>query len=183
MSDPARADRIGRIVGGVVRQALADTGAAGIWLLQADTPEGRLAAEWCRAALGEGRVFTGQVDARVLRAHPVNKTVLLLEGPPDAPLLPLGDLYASEVEALAGEWGGPEELRVLAEAAGGIAALDGALRRWAEGRRALPEALAELPEAARADVASSLREQHWYRGRAGLVPKLGGRTVGIDLWE
>ena len=178
----SRRERVGRIIGNVVRQALADAGAAGVQVLEGDTPEGRLLTEWCRGALGDERVFTGTGGARVLAAHPVSKTVLLLSDPPDSPVLPLGDLYACQVQELAGGWTAPRAVCELAAAAGGLAALDEALRAWCEERRPLADALRPLGGAAAA-VEAALRAQRWRRWRLGLVPKLGARTFGIDLWE
>jgi hypothetical protein len=86
-----------------------------------------------------------------LPAHPANKTALLLGGElPPEPLLPLGDLWAGDVVALAGGWSAPDEVRRLADAAGGIAALDAALRALIDGRGAA--ALDALPAAARSEV-------------------------------
>ena len=175
--------RLGRIVGGVVRQALSDADVTGVRLLDADTPEGALAGAWLREALGDGRVFTGAVEARVLRAHPASKTVLLLGEHPDAELLPLGDVWASEVAALAGDWSAPDAVRALADAAGDVAVLDRALRRWTEEREPLERALAELEPALADRVAQALERQRWRRWRPGLVPKLTARTLGIDLWD
>lgn len=183
MSANGRMARLGRIVGGVVRQAVEDAGAAGVRLLEADSPEGMLAASWLRDALGEGRVFTGAVEARVLRAHPASKTALLLGELPDAELLPLGDVWASEVASLAGDWSAPDAVRALAAAAGDVAALDQALRRWTDGREELAAALADLPPEAAERVAQALGQQRWRRWRPGLVPKLTARTLGIDLWD
>ncbi len=55
MSDP-RAGRIAAIVGGVLRQALDDAGAAGLILLDDGGPEASLVAGWCEAVLGPERV-------------------------------------------------------------------------------------------------------------------------------
>lgn len=179
----SRRARLGRIIGGVVRQAVADARAAGVRILEADSPEGRLLGEWCREVLGDGRVFTGHVEARAVHAHPATKTALLLDEPPPAPLLPLGDLYASEVAELTGDWSGSDAVRELAGLAGGIGALDGVLRAWADERRPLAAALAPIGAEAAAAVAAAVQAQRWRRWRLGLVPKLGGRTLGIDLWE
>lgn len=180
MSREARLERLARIVGGVVRQAVADAGAPGIVLLDADSPEGGLARRWCAEALGTERVWFDEAawPAGALTAHPANKTVLLLSPSPTAALLPLGDLYASEVRQLAGDWSGPATVRSLAAAAGDVASIDAALRRWAEERRGLEEAFDEQPELLRL-----LRAHRFTRWRGGLVPKLGGRTLGIDLWD
>src|SRR5690606_11322312 len=61
--------RVAAVVGGVVRQAVEDAGASGVVLLDDGSAEARLAAEWCRAALGPERLFpvpppsTGVVEA------------------------------------------------------------------------------------------------------------------------
>lgn len=118
----------------------------------------------------------------VLAAHPANKTELLLAAAlPPEPLLPLGDLYASEVHALCGGWSAPPEVRALAEAAGGVEALDAALRRWLEGRD--PRGLDALP----GDVAEQVKRR-FRAGRAAriaprTIPKLSTRTLGVDLLE
>ncbi len=228
-------DRVGRIVVGVLGQALADSGAAVLVLLDDMSPQGKLAADWCAQAAGERFVDmappsrgTASVELRprgspppplsdderaarrampgdeviaeesqrwaarlhadrnpggALFAHPANKTALLLStDPPPEPLLPLGDLYATDVRDLAGGFSLPGPLRDLAELAGGIDALDAALRAHFDERRRLEEALAPLPEAARAPVASALAAARFARRRVGLVPKLGACTLGVDLF-
>ena len=117
-----------------------------------------------------------------LPAHPANKTELLLGAslPPEA-LLPLGDLYASEVAELGGGWSASPEVRMLAEAAGGIAVLDAALRRWLEGRD--PAALDALPAEAADQVKRRFRAGRAARLSPRTVPKLGTRTLGLDLLE
>ncbi|HVH12632.1 MAG TPA: hypothetical protein VM759_06260, partial [Longimicrobium sp.] len=137
-------------------------------------PRWRVAEEFRRlhARLAEG----------ALSAHPASKTALLLGGElPPEPLLPLGDLWATEVAALAGGWSAPPEIESVATAAGGIDALDAALRRYVDGRDA--RGLNALPR----DVADRVREM-LAAGRAArrdprIVPKLGGRTLCIDLME
>jgi hypothetical protein len=199
------------VVGEVVRRALADACAGGVALLDDGSPEARLAAAWLAAALGDAGVrrvtdpAAGEADAAqpelvrterhrmalrvtaaaggLLAAHPVNKTTLLLgDAPPPEPLLPLGDLYASRVAALAGGWSGPPRLRSLAERAGGIAALDAALERLLEERREPADALAALPRDAAAELLARLAGGRFLRRRLGLVPKLGTRTPGTDLF-
>ena len=202
----ARAARVAAVIGAVARQCLADRGARRVALLDDGSPEAVYAARVLREALGEGAVVRVAVDdadlepllhlggprarladearrmrARLLEgavaAHPAHKTELLL-GPslPPDPLLPLGDLYASEVAELAGGWSASDEVRALAGAAGGVEALDAALRHRVEGRD--PSALDALPEARR----------RFEAGRAArlaprVVPKLGTRTLGADLLE
>ena len=123
------------------------------------------------------------LERRALLAHPANKTALLLAASvPPEPLLPLGDLYASEVEQLAGSWSAPPEVAALADAAGGIARLDAALREYVDRRRPAEAALASLPEAARAAVLDALETGRFARRRVGLVPKLTTRTLGVDYF-
>jgi hypothetical protein len=130
----------------------------------------------------EGRRIKARVLEGALTAHPANKTELLLgAGLPPEPLLPLGDLYAGEVAALCGGWSASAGVRALAEAAGGVEALDAALRRWLDGRD--PAGLDALP----ADVAEQVKRR-FRAGRAArlaprVVPKLGTRTLGVDLLE
>jgi hypothetical protein len=164
-----------------VAQALRAARAAGIALLEPESPEGRLAHAWCLAAVGPGRVLAGRWEPGWLTAHPANKTALLLGEVPPALLLPLGDLYASEVAQLAGDWSAPATVRALAELAGDVASLDAALRRWVEERRPLPEALSALPPAAAAAITAALEHTWLARRHCGLVPKLGSRTLGVDL--
>jgi hypothetical protein len=130
----------------------------------------------------EARRLKARLLDGALTAHPANKTELLLGAAlPPEPLLPLGDLYASEVDALCGGWSASAEVRVLAEGAGGVKALDAALLRWLDGRD--PAGLNTLP----ADVAEEV-QRRFRAGRAArlaprIVPKLGTRTLGVDLLE
>jgi hypothetical protein len=117
-----------------------------------------------------------------LTAHPANKTELLLGAAlPPEPLLPLGDLYASEVAALCGGWSASPEVRALAEAAGGVEALDAALRRWLDGRD--PTGVDVLPAEAAEQVRRRFRAGRAARLAPRIVPKLGTRTLGVDLLE
>jgi hypothetical protein len=210
MSEPWE-ERVGRVVGAVLRQAVADAKAQGILVLEPETPEARLLMGWSVAVLGEARVWrverepagseagrtparreelhraVGRVMARdrsALLAHPINKTTLLLDGPiPPEPVLPLGDLYASRIDAAAGGWTGSDALRELADKAGGIVALDAALERLVEGRMPAERAFADLPEPVRTDILQRWEDGRFWRRRVGLVAKLGVRTPGIDLFE
>lgn len=118
-----------------------------------------------------------------LIAHPSNKTALLLGSvQPPEPLLPLGDLYASQVAALTGAWTGPQELVDLANRVGGVAVLDAALHAWLEERRPFDAVVAALGPAAAGEVRRAFDAGRFWRRRVGLVPKLGWRTLGIDLF-
>jgi hypothetical protein len=127
------------------------------------------------------RLRTRLMDG-TLPAHPASKTALLLGGAlPPEPLLPLADLWATEVAALIGGWSAPPPVLALAEAAGGIEALDDALRRRFDGREtaafdALPSAVAETVRQALVAGRASRRDPR-------MVPKLGRRTLCIDLME
>lgn len=133
----------------------------------------------------EAHRFQARLEAAAraaLVAHPINKTALLLGGAvPSEPLLPLGDLYASQVQALAGDWSGPEEVVRLAEEAGGIEALDRALVALLEERRLERDDRSETPLAVRSALLHALNSGRFSRQRCGLVPKLTVRTAGIDL--
>lgn len=181
--------RIGRIVGNVCTEAVRAAGASGVVVLDDWTPEGELAYEWLVAALGEDRVWRaasqeGNVDGGALLAHPANRTALLLGGRlPLADLLPLGDVGASQVEALAGSWSAPDSVRDLARDAGGPAALDAALARLLDERRPAREALAGLNADVARRLLACLDAGRWFRLYPRLVPKLGSRTLGIDLFD
>ena len=208
-----REARIAAIVGAVARQALADRGAACIALLDDGSPEAGLAVRILTAALGADAVVRvtvgdGEMEsvlhlapevspARVgdemrrmkarlvpgaVPANPANKTALLLGGElPPEPLLPLGDLWASEVAELAGGWSAPEPVRRLAEEAGGIEALDGVLRGWTDRRDA--SAHGGLPPRAADGVMRALAAGRASRLHPRIVPKVGTRTLGVDLFE
>ncbi|HYR08605.1 MAG TPA: hypothetical protein VEQ60_12575 [Longimicrobium sp.] len=130
----------------------------------------------------EARRMRARLTDDALPAHPANKTALLLGGElPPEPLLPLGDLWATDVLALAGGWSASPEIEALARDAGGIEALDGALRRLIDGRDA------SALDAVSPQVAERLRTM-LARGSAArryphVVPKLGGRTLFADLYE
>jgi hypothetical protein len=202
VSSAAALERVGSVLRAVAAQALRDRGLERIALLDDGGPEAALAARLLGAA-GEGtlvvvsgpgepgdeprlaeerRRFRARLVEGALTAHPVSKTVLLLSLlPPPEPLLPLADLWATEVEALQGAWSAPADLLALAGAAGGVAALDCALRAWADGRR--PDGLDALPEPSRSEVRRRLLLGAAGRRWPVLVPKLGPRTVGADLHE
>jgi hypothetical protein len=117
-----------------------------------------------------------------LAAHPANKTALLLGGElPPEPLLPLGDLWATDVLALCGGWSASSGTEALARDAGGIEALDGALRRLIDGRDA--SALDALPAEVAQRVRTMLAAGSAARRYPHVVPKLGGRTLFADLYE
>ena len=205
--------RIAEVVGAVARQALADRGLRRVALLDDGSAQAALAARLLARTLGQEAVvrvraegidpepYLAEVPHRALwrvegeirrvrawlledalPADPANKTALLLGGglPPE-PLLPLGDLWASEVLALAGECSAPPEVAALAQAAGGIPALDEALRARVDGRD--PAGLDRLPPDVRDQVGRMLARGRASRRDPRIVPKLGVRTLCIDLME
>ena len=207
MNTDALEKRVAAVIGGVLRQAVEDAGSAGIVVLDDGTPEAALCVRWSTQALGKDAVWaitpaldsvtedlTEHVEAHrcagrleavrrdALLAHPANKTALLLGGrlPPE-PLLPLGDLYASDVARLAGGWAAPPFVAELAEAAGGVPALDEMLKMLLDQRYDPELLIRELGDPAPL-VWNALRAGRFCRRRPGLVPKLGLRTIGIDLF-
>ncbi|MGH7475883.1 MAG: hypothetical protein ACRELD_06320 [Longimicrobiales bacterium] len=146
-------------------------------------PSGEPAASFERA---ECTRALGRVVARRLRgivAHPINKTALLLgdDFPPE-PLLPLGDLYASQVQELADGCTLPPRVRDLAERAGGLRRLDSTLYALLDRRVDAALACVGLPPAVRTDILRMLDGGRAARRHLGLIPKLGRATPGIDLW-
>lgn len=144
------------------------------------------AASTAEAARQEAHRAAARIAAArrgALLAAPLNKTALLLAPMPiPEPLLPLGDVWGHQVEAMTGSWSAPAAVRRLAERAGGVRALDEALMRWCEGREPLAVALAGLAPAVAEDVHQAVDRGRLARRYAGLVPKLTSRTVGVDLF-
>lgn len=144
-------------------------------LLRALTPGTRRVDE-------EVRRMRARLEDDALAAHPANKTALLLGGePPPEPLLPLGDLWATDVLALGGGWSASPGIEALARDAGGIEVLDGVLRRLIDGRD--PSALDALPVEVGQRVRTMLAAGSAARRYPHVVPKLGGRTLFADLYE
>jgi hypothetical protein len=139
-------------------------------------------ADDAERAREEVRRMRARLVADAVPAHPANKTALLLGGElPPEPLLPLGDLWATEVAELTGRWSAPAEVERIAALAGGIEALDAALRAWADGRDA--SALARLPAEAADAVMRALAAGRASRLHPRIVPKISTRTLTIDLFE
>lgn len=173
--------RISRVVAGVIREALDSTESDAVVLLDAESAEGTLLARICADGAIPLAEYTGAVSA--LTAHPASKSALLAGGfVPRVDLLPLGDLYASQVEILTGEWSGDDELHRMADMAGGITQLDAVLMQLIEGR-ADARSMAGVPTAVCDGILAALQRTRFRRARAGLVPKLGTRTIGVDLLD
>lgn len=195
MSD--RSAHVAAVIGGVVAASARDAGRTRIVIVDHAAPESSLLERLLRDAgfpLPVVRVTGSDVDdarARARRAaggdglvvDPVNKTVAVLFPELLAePLLPLADLYASRVRALAGDWSAPGAARELIERAGGVDAVDAFLEAHLEERRPLDSALGSIIDAgARAALRERFLAGWWWRRRVGVVPKLGSRTLGLDL--
>ena len=202
-----RAAAVQSVVAGVVCEAVRVTRAGGIVILDDWTPEGELAYEWLVPALGEESVWrgaalasnvqdsVGRVDAQLLGAfrmarergaliaHPASKTALLLGGTlPRADVFPLGDVYASQVLQLAGGWSVPAELEGVVGAAG-IGSLDAALMRLVDGRMPADAAFQGLDRHIADTVLELYTRGRHFRLRPRVVPKLGARTLGVDLFD
>jgi hypothetical protein len=109
-----------------------------------------------------------------------NKTELIwAERLPPEPLLPLGDLYASQIHALAGSCTAPPPLTDIEPAR--LRAVDKAIARVVDGGDRPSTAFADLPSELRDAAHSALRRSVWKGTLSPIVPKLGGRTLGLDL--
>lgn len=212
VGNPARMLRIGEMLVAVARQLLEDRAVGRIALLDDGSPEAALCARLLaplQARLVTLRPEGGRMDSvlhaagvsgddpwaraeaqrfllrLVLDAVPcsaISKTDLLVGGElPPEPFLPLGDLYASELIALGGDWRGTPAAQKLAARAGGITRLDEALRAHLDDRDT--SALERLPGGAGSMVAAALAVGASSRVYPRLVPKLGTRTIGVDLFE
>ena len=202
------ADRVERVVRRVIAAAVRDARAGGIVVLDDWTAEGELLYEWLERELDEDRVWRvaslasnvqevpAGPDARLvaasravheraaLLAHPANRTALLLGGAlPRADLFPFGDVPATQMQVLTGTWTAPTDVVQVAEAAGGIAALDAALGRWLDARENRASAFAALDAPVAQRVAEMYERGRYSRLRPRVVPKLGARTIGIDLFD
>ncbi len=109
-----------------------------------------------------------------------NKTCLLLSPRrPVAPVLPLGDVYASEVLDLWGDCTRPAFLKGEPEAT--LRAVDAALSDYFEGGLHRNEAFRRLPDAIREGIERGLDAARRYGRFLPRVPKLGYATLGVDL--
>lgn len=155
----------------------------------ADGPDLEPVLRYARAnAAGEESVarmeafrFRARLRKDGLVACAVNKTALLLSAPPPEPFLPLGDVYATQVAGAGEGWRVPAEVEALADLAGGMEVLDAALHRRFDLR--LPSGLDPLPRRARRGVEEALERHRHFRRYPVVVPKIGPRTVGVDLHE
>lgn len=197
------------IICDVIVEAVRSARAGGVVILDDWTPEGELVHDWLVEALGRPRVWRAgalasnvhgdgpdRSDAELpgawrcareqsaLIAHPASKTALLLGGaPPRADLFPLGDVYASQVERLAGSCRLPDDVAQLARTAGGIGTIDAALVRLVDARSPAADALSDLDAGIAGELLRLYERGRYFRLRPRLVPKLSARTLGIDLFD
>ncbi|CAN5696498.1 hypothetical protein BH23GEM10_BH23GEM10_17080 [soil metagenome] len=204
MSDAAAAARVERVVCGVVEAALAASGAHGLLVLEDRSPEGELVHGWLQRAFGDTahrvtvlasnvqgmepaaahRLVADREYGRMLIVHRVNRTMLLRGGaPPRADLLPLGDVHASWLERLHGACTLSADVQAAADAVGGLDRLDAVLAAWIDARADSAAAVVGLDPAAAARLTELYERGRFYRLWPRLVPKLGARTLGIDLWD
>ena len=177
--------RIGGVIAGVLRQAIADSGAERCVLLADDSPEAGLLVDLLEPRLGgsfrtasaEGSGWPELLDAwaRVDRDEPgalvavaTNKTSALLGGALPGPVVPLADLWASQVQALCGD---------------AVDRLDDALAMLVDRRRTPQEASALVSGDVGGTLLALWERARFARRRLGLVPKLGTRTIGVDLFD
>ena len=168
--------RIERVITGVIAQAVRDARATRVTIV-GESADAALLRVWCARALGAAAVGN---DGLLL--HPANKTALLLGDAPAADMLPFGDLYYTQVVGLAGSATTTAALETIAAACGGFAALDRALQQFFDERIAWERATAHVSPDVRDQLRAALEAARFRRARLALVPKLGARTLGIDLY-
>lgn len=142
-------------------------------LAAADTPGAHVEAlAWQAVARAQS------LSQRLLPVGTTNKTMLLLE---DAPLaarvLPLGDVWATDV----GRWAGGAALPALLRNASmeEVAAVEAALRRYLQEGVSPSDAFTPLGPLAAPVLAALDAAEHRRRGL--VIAKLEGWTAGIDL--
>ena len=166
--------KVALVIRRVVEQALRDAGADQI-VVDGSLWEMELVEQWCNVKAAE------DITATTLVVNPANKTQLLLGRFQQADVFPFGDLYASELDELAAVCELTGEVEDLAEKAGGVQALDMVLRRLLDERRDPDDAFADAPHL-RDPVMDRLQRTRFHRMQIGIVPKIGPRTLGIDLF-
>ena len=109
-----------------------------------------------------------------------NKTELIWsERLPPEPLLPLGDLYASQIHTLAGACSAPPPLVDIEPDR--LRAVDKALAQVVDHGVRPDIAFAELPSELRDAAFFAMQRSAWKGTLPPVVPKLGRRTLGVDL--
>ena len=166
--------RVAFVIRGVVQQALRDTALERVKVLGSEDRRA-LVRRWCDVDIADG------ASEAALLLDTANKTELLLGPIKPANLYPFGDLYASELADLAGISELSRDVKPVADRAGGAAQLDRVLRRLFDERCDPDEAFNEAPHV-RAEVMRRLEQTRFFRMQMGVVPKIGARTLGIDLF-
>lgn len=170
-----RNERIERVVVGVMRNAFNEMG-VGDFVVSGAGADATLVWSWCESARDSAH------GTELAIVGPANKTALLLGAETRADILPLGDLYYSQVQDLAGTVTFPQQFGQLAETCGGVAALDAALQAYFDARLDWESATRRLSVPARSQLRAALDAARFRRQHSGIVPKLGGRTLGVDLF-
>lgn len=167
-----------RTILGVVHEAMREHAEARLLLLRPGTREHDLVAGWLRDGGLDASPATSAPPARAgLVLDPADKQTLLLDGPlPGADLLPLGDVWPSQVAALASALPSPAGPSDITSEPGPLeCALRAAFDRG-EGLSALRRHLSEAE-------ASTMRRRILQTApllRPPTVPKLTAWTIGID---
>lgn len=125
--------------------------------------------------------------ARVIANHEglipvsaVNKTELIwAERLPPEPLLPLGDLYASQIHTLTGACTVPPPLVGIEPHR--LRAVDEAISQVVDDGVRPDVAFAELPPELRDATFSAMHRSAWRGTLPPVVPKLSRRTLAVDL--
>jgi hypothetical protein len=196
----------GQIIAGVVRTFLRTSGRTGLHLIGGGPGERILAGVWLSGLVNGGepdpgdqespemeswqeeeeKRFRARIAAHEMNgevAHLANRTYLTLAQrlPPER-VLPLGDVRASEVLAMAGPPLLPPPFQSIAGDPVALGELESAIDAWVAG------AAIEGPgwRAAGADgvghsLDETLRRGFLTRAQDRVVPKLGGSTPWIDL--
>ena len=166
--------RVAFIIRGVVQRALRDAGLEQV-VVAGGAAETELFRRWCDVAIAD------HSSNATLLLNTATKTELLLGHVETAHVYPFGDLFASELAEFGGASKLSTEVADIAQRAGGMEALDQALRRLLDERRDPPEAFVHVPHL-RDEVLQRLERTRFHRMQIGVVPKIGARTLGIDLY-
>lgn len=166
--------RVAFIIRGVVKQAMRDAGLEHVTVVGSEARR-ELVRRWCHVDIADN------ASGAALLLDTATKTELLLGQISPANLYPFGDLYASELADLGQNFDLSPDLKPIADRAGGTAQLDHVLRRLLDERRDPDEAFGEAPQL-RAKVMQRLERTRFFRMQMGVVPKIGPRTLGIDLF-
>lgn len=204
-------DRVRRIVGGVIRAALRDTGSSGLVLVTPADPQGALLLRWIRSweievaepgeveSLAAGLAASGAEDTRAVDGELHRAAARILARRRN--LLPVHPIHKTSL--LLGGAPPPEPLLPLADLFASrlawwcervncpvplrdvdkdeLAAVDRTLERYLDGRLSWTRAARALDPDLRRAVKDALDRGRWHRLWAPVAPKLGPRTPGIDL--